>query len=78
LATFIGPGFYIIPVFTDSFITYNRISTTDVDANGQASASATVTYDYTETSLPEPFSIILVGSSLLGLSIVVRRRTAKR
>jgi hypothetical protein len=39
--------------------------------------SVQVTYDYT-SPVPEPMSIILVGGSLLGLSVVMRRRTAKR
>jgi len=38
-----------------------------------------ITYEYTTRSeVPEPMSIVLVGGSLLGLSVLMRRRAAKR
>lgn len=47
--------------------------------SGQMGAIMTITYNYTEQFVPEPGTLALMGSSLIGLSFLVRRkRMAKR
>ncbi|MDZ4803147.1 MAG: choice-of-anchor E domain-containing protein [Bryobacteraceae bacterium] len=80
LVPYIGAGFFLIPVFTDSgfAVAGNASTNANILLTGQAAASATITYDYTEppppSGIPEPASMALVGGALLGAGIFVRRR----
>jgi hypothetical protein len=46
--------------------------------SGQMGAIATFTYTYTEVETPEPLTFALVGSSLIGLGLVMRRKRSKK
>lgn len=42
----------------------------------EASASGTVTYTYSESGVPEPATLLLLGSSLIGVGLMLRRKKA--
>lgn len=43
-------------------------------ADIQADISASVTYDYTASDVPEPSTMALGGSALIGLALMARRK----
>jgi hypothetical protein len=43
----------------------------------RADASVTVTYDWHDTKIPEPMSMVLIGSGLLGLGYLGRKRLTR-
>jgi hypothetical protein len=79
LALFEGVG--NLPNFlvtTDTFTAYNggggNLTTTD---SSLASGTITVQYDYSQSGIPEPGTLSLFGTGLLGLAGMLRRKFAK-
>ncbi len=58
-------------------ISYSAVTTSGSGSVGAATGSATVTYNY-NSPIPEPASLALMGSGLLGIGLIARRRRAKR
>ncbi len=82
LAEFIGPGTIVLPAstFTQIWLS-NAGGDTLASQITNASLTGTVTYEYTlggEAGVPEPGSMLLFGSALIGLTILLRSRLAPR
>jgi len=81
LAPFHGvvAGFYAIPVFAlDTFAIDPGVGANGVNVSLQSSQTSTlrVTYTYDLVGVPEPATFVLIGSTLIGLGLLSRRRTA--
>ncbi len=82
LAEFTGPGIIILPAstFTQIWLT-NAGGQTFATQVTNGRLTGTVTYEYTlagETGVPEPSTMLLFGSALIGLAVLLRTRLARK
>jgi len=82
-AAYAGAGTFTLNYSTFSGFAVNGSCSNNIQVTqaNQATAMATVTYTYTPgttSTTPEPISMLLFGSGLLGLSIIGRKKFSRR
>ena len=75
LSPYIGTGMIVFPLFTNTrTLTDLTGGNLDITQATLARAEATITYDYTSSDTPEPTTTVLLGSALVGISVLRFRR----
>ena len=75
LTPYIGTGTILFPLFTNTrTMTDLTGGNLDITQTTLARAQATITYDYTSSETPEPATTVLLGSALVGISVLRFRK----